>query len=373
MTTAFVSLYLSYPPLCGAAVVSYQIARHLSGEKYLVQLGEKGGRERREDGLTIVTIGRGKETRWRKMAGMVAHVFQIAREINKIKPRTVVLEGASWTFYYLLVVAFLRRVGSKARLVYHAHNVEYDLRRQKNAAVIALLTRWAERRLVRRADAVYGVSEVDAGRMEILYGRRPRLLANGVDTEAYDQVIPAQVLAVRKKYGLPDSSVLFMGLPAYKPNADALDFLLKEVFPRLVSMRPKARLVVIGGEVAQKRPWLLNPGLIDFEEVPAFVRGCAAGVAPIFSGSGTRLKILEYMAAGIPVLATQKGAEGLDARDGEDILLRDDTAGFTETLARLLSDPPFAAKIGEGGRKLVARAYAWPVVIRAFQEDLDGI
>ena len=370
MKTAVLSLYQSYPPVCGAAVVTYNLARYLAGEKCLVQLGETEGRLGLDGGLKVLTIRRGREGRLHRAARMRAFASRMSREVELFGADAVILEGASWTLYNYLVYNALRRRNIAARLVYHAHNVEYDLRLRKNGLLVAALSRWAERRLVRTADAVYAVSDVDASRLAALYGAQPRILPNGVDQAAFDAVDEAQVRAVRERYRLPNRAVLFMGLPTYKPNMEALDFLIYSVFPKIIAQVPEARLVVTGGRIPERREWLTNPGLVDFGDLPAVIKACAVGVAPIFSGSGTRLKILEYMAARLPVVSTAKGAEGLDVRDGEHLVIKTSAADFAAAIIGFLKDPAFATRMGTRGREFVAERYGWPSLVRAFERDL---
>lgn len=189
---------------------------------------------------------------------------------------------------------------------------------------------WAEGRILREADISFAVSDIDSRQFEKLYGIRPKLLPNGVDIDRFEQVTNEDVQRAKLKYGLDDRTLLFMGLYHYKPNKEGIDFLVKSVMPEMLQQYPEIKLAIIGSEVPYNKPWLIKPGIIQYEELPSFVKACSIGVAPIFSGSGTRLKILEYMAAGIPVVSTTKGAEGITVEDGQNILIADDADGFIE-------------------------------------------
>jgi glycosyltransferase involved in cell wall biosynthesis len=88
----------------------------------------------------------------------------------------------------------------------------------------------------------------------------------------------------------------------------------------------------------------------------------AVCVVPLLAGGGTRLKILESAATGAPVVSTHVGAEGLDFRDGEDILLRDEPGAFADAVLRLASDRPFASRISEAARARVETEFDWPAI-----------
>jgi polysaccharide biosynthesis protein PslH len=98
--------------------------------------------------------------------------------------------------------------------------------------------------------------------------------------------------------------------------------------------------------------------------LPDFVKACAIGVAPIFSGSGTRLKILEYMAAGRPVVSTTKGSEGIAVKDQDNILIADDDKSFAEKIIYLLKNREVAEEIGNEGMQMVTQNYSWQKIMK---------
>jgi glycosyltransferase involved in cell wall biosynthesis len=135
--------------------------------------------------------------------------------------------------------------------------------------------------------------------------------------------------------------------------------------PRLIERRPDARLVILGGETPYVRPWLIQPGRVPHETLPGVIQACEVGTAQIFSGSGTRLKILEYLAAGLPVVATTKGAEGLALEAGRDLLLAEDAERFAEAIAELLGNRERAKAFANAGAQKVREQYSWPAVIQS--------
>jgi polysaccharide biosynthesis protein PslH len=299
-------------------------------------------------------------------------MMRICREVASFKPDHVVLEGASCAVYLALLAFVLRKMVPRARIVYHAHNVEYLLRLQRENRIVAALTRYAERRLLTLSDRSFAVSEEDRQRFSALYGIVPDLLPNGVDCTA-DRATPEQVEAVRKRYGITDESILFMGLYAYPPNRRAVEFLMDEVMPWLRQRRPDVRLVVTGGDVPFSSPWLINPGVvISRTDLNALVSACRIGVAPIFTGSGTRLKILEYMAAGLPVVTTKKGAEGLGVQAGKHVLYAETAQEFVEAILRILSSRPLSESLSLEGTALVRERFDWIPLLHRFASQLGN-
>jgi glycosyltransferase involved in cell wall biosynthesis len=335
--SVFLAFYTACPPTGGASAVTFQLARHWPGERLLVQVGGAAAEAALPEGLRVIGLAsHGDGERWRKLVRVPLWVAQMASIARRFGPDTIVIEGASWAAYSWLLMLALRLSAPGARLIYHAHNVEYDLRRQRHSRFIAALTRWFEGRVLARADVATAVSDVDASRIKALYGLLTVLLPNGVDVDWLRSATDQDVRTVRERFGLPPETVLFMGAYGYRPNREAIDFLVENVFPGLIQRRPSARLLILGGAVPYERPWLIAPGLVPFDDLPSFIRCATVSAAPIFSGSGTRLKIIESLASGIPVVTTAKGMEGLELEPSEYLGLAESAEEFVEKLdARL--------------------------------------
>jgi len=363
MKTVFIALYQAYPPESGSAAVTYRAARSWPGEKTLIHLDDGRAPRVTPDGLPLVNHRVPTTRRLRKMAALFGRFNRIAAEAAARRPEVIVFEGGSWAPYYVLLHALLRRRCPRAVFVYHAHNVEWILRTERrDRAVVTRATKWAEGRLLRFVDLATAVSEVDAQAMDQLYGVRPSLLPNGIDAGTFDHLTSADIDMVRQRYGLDGREALFMGLLGFPPNDQAVRF-LRRLFVEVVRAQPQARLAVLGGTVSSAEPWLVNPGLIPFADVPAVIRSSALGLAPVFSGSGTRIKILEYAAAGIPVIATTKAAEGLPLRDREHLRLADNEAAFIAAVLDLYRDRPAAEAMAARGSAEVRRLFDWPNLI----------
>ena len=368
MKVAFVCFYEAYPPAGGAASVTYHAAKYALGRKILIQFGAACADECVSDDFVIRTLDRYSDSRLRKIAGLFCRVRGIVKVLEELAPQVVVLEGASWAVYHWLLLRRIRRRLPRCSVVYHAHNVEYVLRRERYGRMAGAVTRWAERNIVRRADLVTAVSETDRAHFEALYNVRPILLSNGVDFERFDRVTASEVRAARSRYGLGPNTALFMGGYTYPPNKQGIDFLVQAVMPQVIAKRPEAILALLGGAVPHRAPWLVAPGCIPHDELPTFVKACKVGLAPIFWGSGTRLKILEYLAGGLPVVATAKGAEGLEL-DGQPVAMAESAAEFADGIVEFL-DHSRGLVPADSARAALRTRYGWPGIMSAFDTTL---
>jgi glycosyltransferase involved in cell wall biosynthesis len=369
MKAAVIAFYEAYPPVSGAAAVSFNIAKFLPTETLLVQVGSRPGTTEVQ-GVRLVTVVGASESRVGKITGLRARIRAIVNELVSFQPDFAMLEGASWAMYHWVLLRAIRRALPQVRVVYHAHNVEYVLRRQRNGRAIAAITRWAEGRLLRGADLSTAVSAVDQEHLMRLYGVRPILLPNGVDVHGFAGVGAEDVARMRSTYGLDGRTVLFSGFYAYPPNRKAVDFLANSVMPQLRERYPSATLALTGGGAPYHEPWIRNVGSVPYEDFAPFVAACGVAVAPIFSGSGTRLKILEAMAAGVPVVATEKAAEGLGLTHGEHFLRASNLQEFVNAIAALFENPVLAANLQSFARHRVKAEFSWQAIVRDFDQAI---
>jgi polysaccharide biosynthesis protein PslH len=164
--------------------------------------------------------------------------------------------------------------------------------------------------------------------------------------------------------------VCFMGNLDWGANIDALDWLVGEITPQVMAVDPQARFRVIGpgGSVLREK---LSGAVVEFTGYVPSVREATAdvavGVVPVFSGTGMRLKLLEFLSMGIPTVTTSLGAAGLRCVDGKHVLIADGTESFAAAVNKLLSDPTLRAKLSKNGPEL-ARQYPWDGIVTKVRE-----
>jgi sugar transferase (PEP-CTERM/EpsH1 system associated) len=254
-----------------------------------------------------------------------------------------------------------------APVVYQAHNVESEvyrrtlrlaslpLRPRIAARVDCRKTERAERRLVRAFRFITAVSERDR---DVLQRWNPRasvhVVPNGVDTE-YFHPEPA----VEPEPG----ALVFTGTLTYPPNRDAALFFAREILPRIRAALPAVTWYVVGtAEPHLTASLAAEPGVVcagHVEDVRPYLQRAEVAVVPLRAGGGTRLKILEAMAAGRPVVSTSLGAEGLPFRDGLEIRRADSATAFASAVVELLRDPAAARRMAAAGRQAILGRYDW--------------
>ena len=225
--------------------------------------------------------------------------------------------------------------------------------------ILAARMQKREPQLCRLFDGVVTISEEDAGCHRQSYGLDNVLGCVPAGAAVDVKGIPENVL------NLPKSpSIAFLGSMDWLPNQDAVAWFVHDILPKVRQGLPGARLCVIGRNPPEslKRLVAADPG-IQFtgtvEDVSAPLRACSLLVVPLRAGSGTRIKILEAMAIGVPVVSTTVGVEGLPLRSNQDLIVADDVPGFTNAVLRVLKDPALRAKLAQNGLQRVAADFSW--------------
>jgi sugar transferase (PEP-CTERM/EpsH1 system associated) len=195
-------------------------------------------------------------------------------------------------------------------------------------------------------------------------GQSIEIIPNCVDVESYHDV---------QEKPQPNT-LIFTGSFTYFPNHEAMVWFLRHVYPRLQAQVPEVRLVITGDHADRPLPAADNVELTGYvDDVRPLIASSWVSLAPIFVGGGTRLKILEAMALGTPVVATPKGAEGLQMENGQHILIADTAEAFAQATIRLLQDVELRRQLARNAYQLVRQQYDWKAVMPRFLNLVERI
>ena len=183
------------------------------------------------------------------------------------------------------------------------------------------------------------------------------VVPNCVDMSAYEIIRTGQV----------PNQLIFSGSFRYLPNYEAVLWYIENVHPYVLEAVPDANLVITGDHANLPLPTVANVRLAGFvDDIKSLISASSASVVPLWSGGGTRLKILEAMAIGTPVIATTKGAEGLRAQNEKHILIADEPRKFAECVVRILRDKELGRQVSSNARQFVRENYDWSITMPIF-------
>ena len=220
-----------------------------------------------------------------------------------------------------------------------------------------------ERKLCGRFDRIVAVSKEDAETMAAAYGVESiSCVGTGVDTEYFSKATNG--IAERPE-------IVFTGSMDWLPNDDAVRWFLAHIFPRIRERVPGTAFSIVGRNpsrplvrYSRSQADVTITGSVP--DVRPYMRAAKVYVVPIRIGGGTRLKIYEAMAMGLPVVSTTVGAEGLPLKDNEGLIVRDDPDDFADAVVNLLGDTDLAESVGRTGARIVRERYSWDKIVADF-------
>jgi glycosyltransferase involved in cell wall biosynthesis len=260
----------------------------------------------------------------------------------------------------------------QAKMIYDAFNAESDIQRlayetdrqQWRRFPLAAYS-WIQWRRLQRyehflyqiIDAVMVVSEEDLNAIKALAGSAPLyLVPNGIDVQDY-------TTTPKNKIEMKNPAVVFTGVMNYRPNVDAVLWFAQEVLPLLsgvhfyiVGNQPTTAVKALG-----ENPNITVTGFVP--DVLPYLHQANAVIAPLRIGSGTRLKLLQAMAAGAGIVATSIGAMGLKVEHERELLIADTPASFAEAVRRLIQNELQRLELGSRAQVFVKSKFDWTVIL----------
>jgi glycosyltransferase involved in cell wall biosynthesis len=191
------------------------------------------------------------------------------------------------------------------------------------------------------------------------------VVANGVDTKWF---------AEKKRQIITEPTVLSGGTFKWLPNIEAVDFLVNKIWPLIKTKLPTAKLLIVGNAPTSKviaygenDPQIRVAGRV--EDIRDAFQSAHVLLAPVFSGKGTRYKILEAMASGTPVVASKIAVEGLKIEDGRHVLTSNSASSLADLTVKVLNDKNLWQRLSKNGKEFVAKNYDWELI----SQKLDRI
>jgi glycosyltransferase involved in cell wall biosynthesis len=223
-----------------------------------------------------------------------------------------------------------------------------------------------ELRELRKFDSVWICSKVDFDRMSHRIGPGRTLIV--------ENVVDAQKLASINRQNI-EPAILMIGDFNYGPNREGADFFVTEAWPRIRAKIPEAQLWLVGKNAnSYMLEWNGNQGIVVtgmVDDVKQYLARAMISIAPLFVGTGTKLKILEALGAGLPVVTTTVGIEGIEAKEGIDLFIADTAEAFADCCTRLLQDAALRDRMAKAGQSLVREKYDISVMARAVLRCYD--
>ncbi len=398
MKVLLISPYIPYPPITGGKVRVYNFLKKLSEKHEIVLICLLKNTDEFKDvkvlekqGFKIYPVLRRKAWSIQNLVRTLFTKYSFLTVVNNFSPDTenLILEVIKKekpdlihleTFYMaqsLLAVRDKIKIPILLAKVDVEAQVYFRNAQQKKNPILKLMGYIDARKMLsyevqvcKYFDKVTFASEVDRTLLTSYLKKRninvsTDLIPNGVDTKHY---VPTNT----KKYSKP--TVVFLGNFRYFANTDAAFYFVKNIWPIITSkidthlyivgpLLPKGIQRLLSNDVAKLNTDNITvTGFVEEDVKKNILSKSWISVAPIRIGSGTKLKILESMAIGTPVIATPVGIEGIDAVDNKSVLIGESPQQVANKIVKLLKDQSLRQTISKNARKLVEDVYEWDVI-----------
>jgi glycosyltransferase involved in cell wall biosynthesis len=279
----------------------------------------------------------------------------------------------------------IQRVQPNTPVIYDSFNAEFDLQRtiyqterynlRRLPGTLYSLIQWRrltrfERAVCQSVAHVIAVSDADVAAFRRLAPGCPvSVVSNGIDAEPYAHNDTS--------LDLGGDALVFTGSMSYRPNVDAALWFVDHVLGKVRAIRPGAKFFVVGSQPHSRLGSIRQRDDVEITgwvpDVNPFLHAAAVYVVPLRMGSGTRLKLLQAMAAGRAVVATSIGAQGLDVEDGRELRLADTADHFARAIIALLENPAQRQALGKAGADYVKTHHDWSVIVPDLLRVYDQI
>jgi len=383
LNVAIVASELPYPPTAGNRVRTLNLALRLARRHritFIAHRNEEAQEATRflgDHGIATIVVDRALPVKsgpefYARLLGNLASPLPYSVASHKSRALRQAVESLAaaeridlWQSEAVALIDTLVDQSGAAKVVI-AHNVESLIWQRYCESEPNPLKAWYirrqwrkferfERRAFAAATRVVAVSEDDAVLIRDRFGGRDvDVVDNGIDRNYFEAVQPA-----------PDpATILFLGSLDWRPNLDAVGLLLDRIFPAVRAAEPAARLRLVGRKPAAALVQKVRnlPGVelhADVPDVRPFLASSAVMVVPLRIGGGSRLKILEAMAAGLPVISTRVGAEGLELVPGKHFIAAEGPDNLADALVSCIRDPEPARALANASRPFILERYDW--------------
>ncbi|HPP74155.1 MAG TPA: glycosyltransferase family 4 protein [Armatimonadota bacterium] len=396
MRILFLTQIFPYPPICGGTIRSYNILRHLGKHHHvtLVSFVRENPTQEQLDTLSelcrdIVTIpikrSMAANLKFAALSLFSGKPFIVARDYVPDMQETVdeLLQTGRFDLVYVdhLQMAQYTAGWGRCPKILDEHNVEYKIieriAKSEGLSPKGLFAQIEWRKLRRwelgtcgKFDMVFTVTDNDK---QTFSTENPELqnlvcIPIGVDFSSFSQVELD-----------PDArDIVSIGTMSWPPNIDSILYFANEIYPLVNTKVDGVRLIVAGSNppdeiklLSERDNSIEVTGFV--EDIRTVASRAAVFIVPLRSGSGLRVKILNALSMGLPVVSTSVGCEGIGTEAGRHLLVADTPDDFAEAVIRILSNHKLRVELGQEGREFVLANYSWDSIYKRIDAALDSL
>jgi hypothetical protein len=300
MQTAITCFFDAYPARSGSGVVCYDFYKSWPGKKKkFFQMSSYRVNKRNIENIKLFD-----NKPIFKILSLPVLLFNLIRYFRFSKENILVIEGPSWIFYSFFIIIFFKTFFKKTLIIYRSHSIEYEIRKNNSNILIVLISKICEKIVYKLSDISTNVSDLEKKKVYKFYKVKTMLFPNSI------RISNLKKIKEKKINNLPKKFILFCGSYDYKPNQYAIDYIIKNILPKVILKGIK--LVLTGGSnKIFNNPNVVNLNCIKRAELKYVYKKSICLAVPLFEGYGTRIKILEALVLKCNILTTKIGIQGI--------------------------------------------------------------
>jgi hypothetical protein len=234
-------------------------------------------------------------------------VHKLRKFLKKFEKKIVIIEGASWIGYSYIFLKLIKIYYSKIIIIYHAHNIEYDLRLKKNNLVIAFITKILEKKVYKLSNFSTAVSINDQRKLRKLYKTKTFIFPNGINKK--------KLLTRKPKFSIPQKFIIFSGSYSYPYNKEAIHKIIFKIMPVILKKYKNIKLIITGKDFPKDKfkdyNFLKNYIDLDKKELNYLIKKSLFMLTPMSKSPGTKLKVIETLLLQANLITSKEGIAGI--------------------------------------------------------------
>jgi hypothetical protein len=231
--------------------------------------------------------------------------FKVKKYFGNNKKKFLIVEGASWIGFSFLFIIISKYLISNLKIMYHGHNVEYEIRKMKNSKIIQLVTKYLEKKVFSICNYATTVSNHDKGVIRHLYNINSTVFFNGISKKR---------LFISEKKIYEKNYLIFSGNYFFQPNKIAINNILK-ILPKIHKLDPNIKILITGTNLPNKlinHPHIIFKPKLKKELLNLYLKKSICSVMPLINSPGTKLKVIENLLIGVVTIGTKHAFKGIE-------------------------------------------------------------
>jgi len=290
--------------------------------------------------------------------------------LKKNKKRIVIIEGCSWIGFSFFLIVILKLFLNKIIIIYHAHNIEYEIREKKNSFLIKYLSKIFEKYVYTIADYATVVSKRDQIKIKKLYNLNSIILKNGISKKR-------NKIKKLNNFKYKDF-IIFSGNFFYKPNEIAIKKLLKEVLPKLNKKFPYIKLLLTGTDFPKfinKNQNIIIKKKVNKNNLNFLISKSLCTILPLIKSPGTKLKVIESLMIGTPIIGSKAAFIGIDLNSIHPPFIYKNTSDINNYLDTIIKKRKYykCKSVKEGNKYYKKEFLMENIIDKFFKEDAKEI